>query len=74
LALKEDGRVLAWGLNEPKFNQTVVPPLSWRVLGIAAGGDHSLVVEQTGQVTAWGPEFGAMVFLPNSAKRWSLLG
>ncbi len=67
LALAGDGRVFAWGGNfqgqvgngnTSDFVATPVevtgPHWSRRVLGIAAGGSHSLAYDLAGNVWAWG--------------------
>lgn len=52
LALKADGTVVAWGLND-RYQAQVPPGLSG-VVGIAAGGDFSLALKEDGTVVGWG--------------------
>jgi hypothetical protein len=52
LALKADGTVVAWGLND--FDQTSVPAGLTDVVQVAAGEYHSLALKADGTVVAWG--------------------
>jgi len=52
LALRADGTVIAWGLNN--FGQTNVPAGLSNVVGIAAGWHHSLAFMSDGTVVGWG--------------------
>jgi alpha-tubulin suppressor-like RCC1 family protein len=45
LALRSDGRVIAWGSNEA--GQATVPSGLDHVTAIAAGGQHSLALQDT---------------------------
>src|SRR5207244_1535234 len=47
-----DGAVVAWGHN--LYGQTSVPPGLSNVVGIAAGGYHSLALRSDGTIVAWG--------------------
>jgi hypothetical protein len=44
--------VLAWGRND--YGQADVPPGLSNVVGVAAGGEHSLALQGNGRVVAWG--------------------
>ena len=53
LALRAEGRVVAWGDNT--FGQTNVPPEALtNIIAVAAGASHSLALSQDGRVIAWG--------------------
>jgi len=52
LALKADGTVVAWGVND--FGQSTVPAGLSGVVSIAAGSSHSLALKSDGTVVAWG--------------------
>jgi alpha-tubulin suppressor-like RCC1 family protein len=52
VALKADGRVVAWGYNY--YNQTNVPPGLSNVIAVAAGGYHNLALKTDGTVVSWG--------------------
>jgi uncharacterized repeat protein (TIGR01451 family) len=52
LALKADGTVVAWGINQ--FGQSSVPADLSGVTAIAAGIYHSLALKSDGTVVAWG--------------------
>ena len=52
VALKQDGTVVAWGLNGQ--GQTTIPAGLIGVVAIAAGGDHTVALKQDGTVVAWG--------------------
>lgn len=52
LALRREGRVLAWGYN---WNgQATAPAALSNAVAIAAGGYHSLALDANGRVWAWG--------------------
>ncbi|HYH98847.1 RCC1 domain-containing protein, partial [Hyalangium sp.] len=63
LALQEDGKVQAWGVNQygqlgdgtttPRLTRVTVPGLT-DIVAIATGGVHSLAVREDGTVWAWG--------------------
>src|SRR5712664_4071975 len=55
LALKSDGRVVAWGDNSS--GQSTVPANLTGVIAIAAGGSHSLALKSNGTVVAWGDNY-----------------
>ncbi|MBE7504328.1 MAG: SUMF1/EgtB/PvdO family nonheme iron enzyme [Verrucomicrobiales bacterium] len=57
LALRADGTVVAWGLNDVR--QTNVPPDLSGVVAIAAGRYYSLALKQDGAVAGWGSVSGA---------------
>jgi len=52
LALKDDGTVVAWGLNDN--GQCNVPAGLSGVVAISAGGAYSLALKSDGTVVAWG--------------------
>lgn len=52
LALRADGRVVAWGATAP--GATTVPSNLTDVVAIAAGASHSLALRSNGVVTGWG--------------------
>ena len=52
LALKSDGSVVAWGLND--FGQTSVPAGLTGVTAISVGATHSVALKSDDNVVAWG--------------------
>jgi hypothetical protein len=68
LALKADGKVVAWGENtdsEGNFvGQSVVPAQASNVVAIAAGQYHSLILKADGSITAWGDNSQGQCDLP----------
>jgi hypothetical protein len=65
LALRADGKVLAWGDN--LYGQTSVPAGLSDVVAVAAGGRHSLALKSDGTVTAWGYNVYNQTNVPASA-------
>ncbi len=65
LALREDGTVVAWGLNSG--GQTNVPAHATNVIAVAAGGAHSLALRADGTVMAWGTNSSGQIVVPSSA-------
>ena len=55
LALREDGTVVAWGID---FDATNVPPDLSDVIAVAAGEDHSMALKSDGTVVVWGYSSG----------------
>ena len=66
LALKSDGTVVAWGLNNK--GQTKVPEDLKSVVAIAAGSDHSLALKSDGTVVAWGDNSNGQTNVPADFK------
>jgi alpha-tubulin suppressor-like RCC1 family protein len=66
LAIKSDGRVVAWGCNSG--GQSTVPPGLSNVIAIAGGGyglpSHSLALKSDGTVVAWGNNYGGAGTVP----------
>jgi len=65
LALKADGRVVAWGVNTS--GQTNVPFSTTNVVAIAAGQSHSVALRSDGRVTVWGSNLSGQTNVPASA-------
>ena len=65
LALKANGRVVGWGLNNQ--GQTNVPVSASNVVVIAAGGTHSLALRAGGSVVGWGDNTYGQAAVPASA-------
>jgi alpha-tubulin suppressor-like RCC1 family protein len=63
VALKSDGRVVAWGRNN--FYQTVVPPDLTGVIAIAAGVQHTVALMSNRSVIAWGANNYGEVIVPS---------
>jgi hypothetical protein len=66
LALKLDGRVVAWGFNGQ--GRTDVPAALTNAIAIAAGSTHSLALKADGTVVAWGDELGGRTAVPLGLK------
>ena len=62
LALKTDGRVIAWGNNT--YGQANVPSDLTNVVAIAAGTNHSLALTADGIVVAWGDNLHGETSMP----------
>src|SRR5262249_52286096 len=70
VALKSNGRVVAWGSNE--VNQTIIPSgAQTNVVAIAAGGRHALAFRTDGTVVAWGCTNSGESTLPNGLNNGS---
>src|SRR5262249_18274420 len=65
LALRADGRVIAWGDNT--FGQTAVPPSATNVVAIAAYGAQSMALAADGNVFAWGENRNGLTNIPSTA-------
>jgi alpha-tubulin suppressor-like RCC1 family protein len=71
LALKADGTMLAWGLdvdgqlgdNAQLIDQSLPVPVAnaTGIVSIAAGYNHSLALTSSGNVLAWGSDFGGQL-------------
>ena len=67
MALKTDGRVLAWGRNN--YGQTTVPEgATSGVIAIAAGWDHTVALKGDGNVIAWGWNGFGQITLPPAVR------
>ena len=67
VALKADGRVVAWGRN--KHGQTTVPVAAQSgVVAIAAGLYHTVALKQNGSVIAWGSNWDGQSAVPADAQ------
>ncbi len=67
VALKQDGRVIAWGRND--YGQTTVPVSAQTgVVAIAAGWLHTVALKQDGSVIAWGRNNDGQTNVPSSAQ------
>jgi hypothetical protein len=71
LALREDGRVLAWGRDLD--GEASVPVGLTNVVAIAAGGYHSLALRADGTVVAWGADYYGQSTVPDGSRDvWAL--
>lgn len=64
LALRADGKVIAWGNNS--YGQTNVPVNATNVVAIAANYYHNLVQRADGTVIAWGLNTSGQTDVPSS--------
>src|SRR5688572_28224209 len=67
VALKSDGAVLAWGVNDAGRRTTPVAAESG-VVAIAAGGGHTVALKSDGSVVAWGNNGNGQTTVPVAAK------
>jgi hypothetical protein len=67
LALKSNGKVVAWGLNDR--GQTKVPSSLSGVTAIAAGLEHNLALKTDGKVVAWGNNKYGQTKVPSSLSK-----
>src|SRR5215471_12288326 len=65
LAVRADGRVVAWG-NDNSYGQINVPPDLTNAAGVAAGFGHSLVLRADGTLAAWGYNSDGQAIVPSA--------
>lgn len=71
LALKKDGSVVAWGLNE--HGQTNTAQVQKNIIAIAAGAYHSVALFANGTIRAWGYNASAQAKPPVGLRRFSAI-
>ena len=71
VALKNDGTVVAWGLNDS--GQCNVPDGLKNVKDICAGGDHTMALTEDGKVIAWGNSIKSQCDVPKDLPRASII-
>ena len=54
LALKSDGTVVGWGMNDPLIRQAQAPTGLANVIAVAAGDQYSLALRSNGTLAFWG--------------------
>ena len=64
-ALRNDGTVIAWGLND--LGELSIPSGLTNVVAIAAGSYHCLALTANGNVVAWGANGDAQTLVPSQA-------
>jgi hypothetical protein len=69
LALKADGKVVAWGTNSWGECREPVPPDLTNVVTIAAGDSHCLALKADGAVVAWGNNNFGQCSVPSDLPR-----
>lgn len=67
LALKSDGTVRGWGIND--YGQSNIPAGLGKVVAIAAGGNHSLALKSDGTVVTWGRNEAGEANIPAGLSR-----
>ncbi len=63
VALKSDGTVVAWGLNDE--GQATVPIGLKDVVEVAAGNKFSLALKKNGKIVGWGLKDGGAISIPS---------
>src|SRR6266850_2390785 len=72
LAVKADGTVTGWGINN--YGQTTIPASATNVMAIGAGDFHSLALKADGTVTGWGWNYYGQTTIPASATNVVAIG
>ena len=66
LGLKQDGSIVAWGLNG--HGQCDIPSPNSGFIAISAGMYHSLGLKQDGSIVAWGNNYYGQCNIPSDRK------
>jgi len=67
LALRSDGKVVAWGDNEGnRWGQTAVPAALTNVIAVAGGTFHTVALVADGTIVPWGRELTGVFNIPNA--------
>ena len=64
LALRADGRVVAWSYDGNRLGEATVPPGLADIVGVAAGGFTSLALRSDGTVVGWGGNYNGQANSP----------
>lgn len=83
LALSKEGKVYSWGGNEYGELGNVVDGVSWipreinicdnKIVDIAAGGEHSVALDETGTAYTWGSNSRGQMMEDPSALEYSII-